>query len=1317
MQTQGACALPGCTVRYDTFLPVMWRAVARGFVTHADACFVNEGLRHGFKAGVVVERMSGHRWFRNYPTALDNRGAVVDATVKRLASFKSVDLGVWSGALAHTLRATFAATAICPIGAVQKNALYAPGEYRPTSDHTRTGLNAATDLGFLRHALDTYDEVAWFLRQDYFMRVSDVDAAFPMLPYHPDLWPFLMCRFFVDGSDTLHLLLHLFGDFGTAGMPGTFKKFLVDVVLGMARSEQVLTLPMLVWVDDCALVGERREAVDAEMVRFHDWAQAICGVFFKAVKDKLAAQRQLYIGFWWDSRTFTRELEERKLMQYVEMLGAFASRPTLTLHELQVVAGRMQRAIMTFPPGAACLLVSVFQLMTGLRLPWHKRRTTRRARMDFRLVADFLTLNLGRGFYSYDGFRRAPEVRTDASKSALLAAGGFVSACGAYCWWRYGSSAKRKCIDFLEGDTVVVAVRRLCSRWRQCVVPVGVDNMAFQRSAAKGRSRVDRLNDLVRELFALMVQYHFVLDFFWLSSEDNLLADDLSRDKEDAFLEHARSTGFWSEDTVPERMPGTGEKRTLPDTRGAVSAPMQSESGAYCRCLSCYTGEGYNGHCLNKRMPGNAYCFACTPPECECSCVARRDGIPDPDDTLSRCCSDPSCTSDALLTAGAGAVEPPICVPCADSPVLADLDDDICLPCADSPVRADLDDDICRCTHCFTGTAHNGYCYNKRQPNSDICFPCDDFGVGCECNCVETKRGEPVDRPCANPPAARPRILSGALAVLMLLGMALPSASPMPVTRVMSSAPVSRASVFTGLPHRLVPMVENVLDNRLSSSSWRTVVSGMKLWRQVADAEGWSPIIVTDDPERGGKLATFVCHMVENTDLVWGSIESYVWGVRTWMKAQHEVDPTLGIANWAEWMDAVKVLTWVPAEPRRRMPVEVVKLMVEAADQSSFRDVQAIFLILLLLFTFSRSETPCPKAHTGRDAYSADVHLNVQDIDVKPIDDKPALHVRFRRIKQDQRVERPAARGEGDWSIVGDMPGTIFSIIHWYVLLAALHGSARVPDSPFFVDPSDTSRALTYGQALDDVKRRQRDVGVPEDKIAGLHGLRVEGYNGTRDVLGADVAQVHGIWSSPAHNRYARFALSLIASIPSAIVGVLAADGAEDGTASDAPPDTSERAAGPPVHRMTRADASSGAPMAPVPEEELPPDWKSERRTEYADGSGRQLTRPRKVIVSPGGTTFATSVKDAWRRYRGVPASATAPSSASATAPSSPGGSGTTSAGASPSGSAASGMDMSESEPAADVRGQVQVADAVRRSSRLGGPTLPYTVLDYTLSA
>ena len=56
-----ACALPGCTIKYEKFLPVMWRAVARGFVSHEHATFVARGLRHGFDAGVQRSKLKGRR--------------------------------------------------------------------------------------------------------------------------------------------------------------------------------------------------------------------------------------------------------------------------------------------------------------------------------------------------------------------------------------------------------------------------------------------------------------------------------------------------------------------------------------------------------------------------------------------------------------------------------------------------------------------------------------------------------------------------------------------------------------------------------------------------------------------------------------------------------------------------------------------------------------------------------------------------------------------------------------------------------------------------------------------------------------------------------------------------------------------------------------------------------------------------------------------------------------------------------------------------------------------------------------------------------
>ena len=79
--------------------------------------------------------------------------------------------------------------------------------------------------------------------------------------------------------------MHVCGDFGTRGMPGVFKIFFSDVVVNMARSERVLTLPMPIYVDDMGLIGEFARVVVAEMRMFQAWALLVCGVVFKTIKD------------------------------------------------------------------------------------------------------------------------------------------------------------------------------------------------------------------------------------------------------------------------------------------------------------------------------------------------------------------------------------------------------------------------------------------------------------------------------------------------------------------------------------------------------------------------------------------------------------------------------------------------------------------------------------------------------------------------------------------------------------------------------------------------------------------------------------------------------------------------------------------------------------------------------------------------------------------------------------------------------------------------------------------------------------------------
>ena len=83
--------------------------------------------------------------------------------------------------------------------------------WRPTDDHTRTGLNAHTILGILKHSLNTYKEVEWLLKQGYFMSVGDVEDGFLLLPLHPDIWLFMLFRWACKGQGHEEdLLMHVF---------------------------------------------------------------------------------------------------------------------------------------------------------------------------------------------------------------------------------------------------------------------------------------------------------------------------------------------------------------------------------------------------------------------------------------------------------------------------------------------------------------------------------------------------------------------------------------------------------------------------------------------------------------------------------------------------------------------------------------------------------------------------------------------------------------------------------------------------------------------------------------------------------------------------------------------------------------------------------------------------------------------------------------------------------------------------------------------------------------------------------------------------
>jgi hypothetical protein len=190
-----------------------------------------------------------------------------------------------------------------------------------------------------------------------------------------------------------------------------------------------------------------------------------------------------------------------------------------------------------------------------------------------------------------------------------------------------------------------------------------------------------------------------------------------------------------------------------------------------------------------------------------------------------------------------------------------------------------------------------------------------------------------------------------------------------------STVQYPRASLYEGLPVDFFEAVDELMHNRLAPGSMLKVdIAFTRYWKPVAAANGWDEIIATDDPERGGKMATFVLSMLDNTALVADSIGTYVWALRWKMKLSHQADPVLGVMHWQDFMRSVRVKAHVPHEPRRAVPLRLILAIIASIEVTVHWEVQFAFLLVVMLFTFSRSECPCPKAFTGSNGWDVNKH-------------------------------------------------------------------------------------------------------------------------------------------------------------------------------------------------------------------------------------------------------------------------------------------------------------------------------------------------------
>ena len=524
----GVHSMDGYHINLAKFKATLPQCVAADLIPEKDAAYVLHGLEFGFDLGVDHEKLRGRRVHKNYSTAYESKAKLHKALCKRVSAGKTLRLGAFAGS-ANELPA--GAGIVVPQGAVKKK--LEPDSARPISDHSKTGFNRAVDMSAVEHTLDTYNEIARELKPGYFMRVEDVDAAFPILPLAPSVWKYMYVWWYdvnlpieaQSGPNTLYV--HVFADFGTAPLPGIWDKFF-RCVKAMATLDGILALPMPHFVDDSSLIGPDSAEVDTMGDLLTEYLVDL-GVPFKDEKSRKAASHQLVLGFWWDSIERTRTLEPQKLQIYQDYFEGLAAKRVVTLHEFQVLVGRMHRAIMTLPPGSNIFLSRVLPLLSGLKLPWHRRRWSAGARSDVLAVSRMLRANLGRGYFDHEHLPWAPAVYSDSMKDSHTAGWGWCSFTGDYDFGVYGSSDRRKCIDALEGDAVLRAARTIGHLWSKSRVPFYIDSSSFQLSFVKGRSKAERLNVILRQLYELSVELDCIFVPIWISTHDNIGADALSR--------------------------------------------------------------------------------------------------------------------------------------------------------------------------------------------------------------------------------------------------------------------------------------------------------------------------------------------------------------------------------------------------------------------------------------------------------------------------------------------------------------------------------------------------------------------------------------------------------------------------------------------------------------------------------------------------------------------------------------------------------------------------------------------------------------------
>lgn len=423
---------------------------------------------------------------------------------------------------------------VSPLGLVPKRE---PNKFRlihHLSYPAEASVNDGIDPELCRVVYTSFDVALLWVRRygkGALMAKTDIEAAFRLLPVHPDSFCLLGCYW--DNSFYVDRCLPMGCSISCAYFEA-FSTFLEWVVKREAAIPSVLH-----YLDDFLFVGPPSSRVCTILLRTMERMAHYFWDPLSPDKTEGPSSRIQFLGILIDSKAMECSLPVDKLEDLRLLVHRFKVAWKLRLRELQSLLGKLNFECRIIPMGRVfCRRLSM--ATAGVTVPAHFVRLTSALREDLAVWGEFLDCFNGRSLFQ-DGplSNRELELYTDASGSHGFGAyfqGEWCAAEWPVAWREKGFCGN---LALLELFPIIVALEIWGQRFLNKRICFMCDNMGVVQAVNRQTANSPPVIVLLRRLVlkCLMLNAHVTARH--VPGVENCLADSLSRFQWDRFRELA----------------------------------------------------------------------------------------------------------------------------------------------------------------------------------------------------------------------------------------------------------------------------------------------------------------------------------------------------------------------------------------------------------------------------------------------------------------------------------------------------------------------------------------------------------------------------------------------------------------------------------------------------------------------------------------------------------------------------------------------------------------------------------------------------------